>query len=93
MIVAVMTVDVALFEAMTLKDKRRVLQSFTTRLRDQFNVSVTEVDYGDSPKRSKLGIAAVSNDTRVAHSILDKIVEMVRRTGGMSLLTYEREML
>jgi uncharacterized protein YlxP (DUF503 family) len=93
MIVAVMTIDVALFEAMTLKDKRRVLQSFVTRLRDKFNVSVTEVGYGDSPKRSKLGVAAVSTDTRAAHAVLDKIVEMVRHTGGMTLLTYEREML
>ena len=93
MIVAVMTIDVALFEAMTLKDKRRVLQSFKVRLRDKFNVSVTEVDYGDSPKRSKLGIAAVSTETREAHSVLDKVVEMVRHTGGLTLLTYEREML
>lgn len=92
MVVAVLTIDVALLEAQTLKDKRRVLQGFIQRLRDRYNVSVTEVDFGDSPRRSRLGVALVSNETRVAHSLLDKIVDMVRGTGRMTLLNYEREM-
>jgi len=93
MIVGVLTVDVALFEAQSLKDKRRVLQGFKQRLRDRFNVSVAEIDYQDAPKRSRLGIAAVAAGSREAHSVLDKIVELVRQTGGLSLIDYQRELL
>lgn len=93
MIVAVLTLDLAVFEAQTLKDKRRILQGFKQRLRDKFNVSVAEVAYGDSPKRCRLGIAAVSRVMAEAHSLLDRIVDVARQTNGLTLLEYEREML
>ncbi len=93
MIVGVLTLELAVFEAQTLKDKRRILQGFKERLRDRFNVSVAEVGYGDSPKRCRLGIAAVSIVTREAHSLLDRIVDVARQTHGLTLLDYERELL
>ncbi len=93
MIVGVLTIDMALFEAQTLKDKRRVLQGFKQRVRDRFNVSVAEVEHGDSPKRTRLGIAGIFRESREAHSLLDRIVDMARQTGGLTLLEYERELL
>jgi len=82
---------VAIFEAQSLKDKRRVIQGFKQRLRNRFNVSVSEVGHGDSAKRCCLGIAMVSQESRVVHSLFDKIVDMVRATPGLTLLEYERE--
>ncbi len=93
MIVGVMKVDVALFDAQSLKDKRRVLQSFKQRVRDKFNVSISEVAHGDSPKRSQIGIALVCDESRVVHAQLDKIVEMFRHTPGLTLVDYQRELL
>lgn len=93
MIVGVLTVELAIFEAQSLKDKRRVLQSLKQKLRNRFNVSVAEVGYMDAPKRSRLGVSIVSQQSRVIHSQLDKIVDMVRRTGGVSLLDYDRQLL
>ncbi len=93
MIVGVLRVDLAIPEARSLKDKRRVILSLKQRIRNQFNVSVAEVEHADNPKRCHLGVAAVSKDSRVIHSQLDKVVELVRRDGGVSLLTYERELL
>jgi len=93
MIVGVLTVDVALLEALTLKDKRRIMLGFRDRLRNQFNVSVAEVEFGDSPRRCRLGIALVNTGSRAAHAQMDKIVEMIRRTGGLTLLEYHRELL
>ena len=93
MIVGVLTVDLAIFDARTLKDKRRVIQGLKQKLRDRFNVSVAEVAYGDAPKRCSLGVAVVSQESRAVHSQLDKVVELVRHTGGVSLLDYRRELL
>ena len=93
MIVGVLKVELAIFEARTLKDKRRVVLGMKERLRNRFNVSVAEVAYGDSPKRCRLGIATVSLEARGAHSHLDQVVDMVRRTAGVTLLDYERELL
>ena len=91
MIVGVMSVDLAILDARTLKDKRRVIRSLTQRLRNGFNVSVSEVGYRDAPQRCRLGIAVVSSESRAVHSQLDKIVDMVRRNGHVALLEYERE--
>lgn len=91
--VGVLTIDVAIFDAQTLKDKRRVLQGFKQRLRNEFNVSVDELAYGDSPKRSKIGAAMIGRSTSGLHSQLDRIVDQVRRTPGLTLLEYEREIL
>ncbi len=93
MIVGVLTVELAIYDARSLKDKRRVVVSLKERLRNRFNVSVTEVGYMDTPKRCRLGVAVVSQESRAVHSQLDKIVDVVRRTGGVSLLDYKRELL
>jgi uncharacterized protein YlxP (DUF503 family) len=92
MIVGILTVDLAIFEAQSLKDKRRVVQSVKQKLRNRFNVSVAEVEYGDSPKRCQLGIATVSNESKHVHSQLDKIVDVIRCAGGLTLLEYKREL-
>jgi len=91
MIVGVLTVELAIFEAQTLKDKRRVIQSLKQKLSNRFNVSVAEVEHNDVPKRCQLGVALVSNDARAVHSQLDQVVEAVRRSAGVTLLSYERE--
>lgn len=93
MIVGVLTVDVAVLDARSLKDKRRVIKSVKQRIRNRFNVSVAEVEYGDSHKRCQLGIAMVSKESRPLHSQLDQIIDLLRRVGGLTLLDYKRELL
>lgn len=93
MIVGVLTVELAVFEAQTLKDKRRVIASLKQRLRNRFNVSVAEVGYWDTPKRCRIGVSMVAAESRAAHSQLDQVVDLVRHTGGVSLLEYHREFM
>lgn len=93
MIVGILTVDFAVFDAQTLKDKRQVVRSVKQRLRNRFNVSVAEVDYHDMAKRCRLAVVMVSNESRALHSQLDLMVELMRRVDGLSLLDYQREML
>ncbi len=93
MIIGVLTVELAIFDAQSLKDKRSVIVSLKQKLHNRFNASVAEVAYMDTPKRCRLAIVMVSREARRIHSQLDKLVDFVRRTGGLSLLTYERELL
>ncbi len=93
MIVAILTIDVAIFDARTLKEKRSVIKSLKQKLRNRFNVSVAEVAYHDTPKRCHLGIAMVSVEARAMHAQLDKMVDMVRGMGGLTLVDYTREFL
>ena len=92
MIVGVLTLELAIFEARSLKDKRRVIQSVKQRLRNTFNVSVAEVAFLDTPKRGRLAVAVVCGEVRPLHAQLDKIVDLVRGFSGLTLVDYEREL-
>lgn len=93
MIIGALSVETALLEAMSLKEKRRVIKGVKERLRRQFNVSVAEVGDTDAPRRATLAIVTVADDARFVHSVLDKAVDTLRSATGLTLMDYEREIL
>ncbi|MHC5110554.1 MAG: DUF503 domain-containing protein [Planctomycetota bacterium] len=93
MIIGALSVEATLFEAMTLKDKRRIVKGVKERLRNRFNVAVAEVGHTDSPKRTTLAIVTVADDSRFVHSVLDKTVDAIRSVAGLTLIDYDREIL
>jgi len=93
MIVGVLRVRLAIFEALSLKDKRRVTRSLKDRLAARHNVSVAEVDDLDPRQAATLGVALVANEARFAESALAKIVDELRVYPHASLLDYDIELL
>jgi uncharacterized protein YlxP (DUF503 family) len=77
MFVAVARLELHLPEAGSLKEKRAVIQSLTTRLRNQFRVAVAEVDHLDSHHVGVLGVAALSNAEGHAREVLASCVRYV----------------
>ena len=92
MVIGALTLKLAVFEATSLKDKRRVVKSLKDRLMTRFHVSVAEVGSLDHRQQAELGVALVCNDRTFAESYLSKIVEYVRRDPSASLVDYEYEM-
>jgi uncharacterized protein YlxP (DUF503 family) len=77
--------------ARSLKDKRRVIKSIADRLRNDFPVAVAETDFQDTWNRAEIGIAAVGNDTRFLNSMLDSILERLRKHPVAILADEDRE--
>ena len=78
----------------SLKGKRQVLKSITTRVGNKFNVSVAEVDDQDLWQSATLGICCVSNDKRYTNEVLSKVVDFI--VGGrfeVEIVDYEIEIL
>lgn len=81
-------------ENLSLKGKRRILKSITTRLRSKFNVSVAEVDDNDLWQVASLGICCVSNNKRYTNEVLSKAVDfIVNGRFEVEILDYEVEIL
>ena len=80
MIVGVCRVSLRLPENSSLKGKRQVVRSLTTRLRNKFNVAVAEVADNDRWQIATIGITCVSNDARHAQEMLDRVVSYIERT-------------
>lgn len=81
-------------DTQSLKGKRQVAQSLTTRLRSQFNVAVAEVADNELWQRLTLGVCCLSNDNKRANEILSKVVAFVETNrDDLELLDYEMEII
>jgi hypothetical protein len=93
MIVGVLQLELAVPDAFSLKDKRRVIKSLKDRIANAHNVSIAEVGALDEHRRSILGLAMVSNDARYVEGGLSKLVDFVRAVPQVSLVDYRIELL
>jgi uncharacterized protein YlxP (DUF503 family) len=91
MIVGLLEMQVSVFDAMTLKDKRRVIKSIKDRVSNTYNVSIAEVEHTESIRTSILAVVMVANDWRFVDSALSKVVDFVRRVPQLSLIDYSIE--
>jgi len=61
----------------SLKGKRQVSRSLVQRIRNRFNVAVSEVADQDRWQTLSLGITCVTDDPRHANEILSKVLDFV----------------
>jgi len=73
MVVGVCRVAFSLPGNASLKGKRSIVRRIVDRTRAKFNVAVAEVAELDAHRRAVVGLAVVSNDSRHANSMLDRI--------------------
>lgn len=65
--------------AESLKDKRSVVKRVSQRCRNEFNVSVAEVDEQDTATTAVLGVVSVGSDRRYLEGQLNKLEDFVER--------------
>jgi uncharacterized protein len=93
MTVGVLQLELSIGDAMSLKDKRRVVLSLKDRIAHGHNVSIAEVGALDEHRRSILGIAMVANDRAYVEGGLSKLVDFVRLVPSVNLVDYSIELL
>jgi uncharacterized protein YlxP (DUF503 family) len=90
--VGVCQIKLRLPENHSLKGKRQVIKSITTRIKNRFNVSVAEVDNQNLWQLATLGIACVSNHRRHADETLSNVIKfIVQHYPDVELLSSEIE--
>jgi uncharacterized protein YlxP (DUF503 family) len=75
--VAVSVVTLHLIDTHSLKEKRGLLQSLMTRLRDRFNVSIAEVEGQDAIQQGVLGLSCVNTAATQAQETIDSVVRFI----------------
>lgn len=94
MIIGTCTILIYIPAAQSLKEKRQAVKSILARVRNEFNVSIAEVDAQDSWQEAVLGVACVSTSRRYAHGQLEAVVKFIeRQRPDLPLAGYEIEML
>jgi hypothetical protein len=77
MVLGVCRIKLLLPENHSLKGKRQVVKSITTRVRNKYNVSIAEVDDHELWQMITLGIAYVSNSSPQVNQVLSKVVDFI----------------
>lgn len=78
MTIGALTLELLIPGSHSLKDKRHVLQSLMKKLRNQFNVSVAEVENQDVWQRSTLAVVSVNSSPAELNRTLDYVVNFVQ---------------
>ncbi len=93
MVLGILTLELDIDHATSLKDKRAVLNRIKDRVRNKFNVSVAEIEAQDVWNLAVLGVVVVSNDQSFCNQVLCKVVEHVEQIGNCRISDYETEFL
>ncbi len=76
MIIGILKLDFRLHAVRSLKEKRRIAGSLKQKLKNTFNIAVSEVEAQDSHTRLILAVVTVSNETQHVQSLLSRVVSM-----------------
>ncbi len=91
--VGLLTLEITLEDAHSLKDKRQVVRSLKDRLKARFNVSVAEVGYHDVWQRAAVAVAAVGVDRVSVEATLTKAEDFAADLLGGELTASNIEFL
>jgi len=91
--IGLLTLEIHIPDARSLKDKRQVLRSLKDRLRGRFNVAVAELDHQDTWQRSQVGIVSISNDAAHLEQSLQAVFAEAERVLGRDLIGHEQEII
>ena len=92
-VLGVLTLELVLHDAHSLKEKRQTVRALKDRLRKRFNVSVAETDRQDSWQHGVVTVAAVASDRTQLESILARAEDEAAEILGGALADSRVELL
>jgi uncharacterized protein YlxP (DUF503 family) len=93
MVVGVGSLHLRIHDNHSLKGKRKVLRKTIERVRSRFDVAIAEVGDQDLWQSIRLGFSVVGSDSRVVHSIMDRVVNFIEDLQLSELLNVEVELI
>jgi uncharacterized protein YlxP (DUF503 family) len=91
--IGLLTLEIHLPDAHSLKDKRQVIRRLKDRLRGQFNVAVAELDHQELWQRGLLGVVSIASDAQHLEKSLQAVFAESERLLGRDLVAHEIELL
>ena len=93
MVVGLGHITLRLHACRSLKEKRKIVKSMISRIRNNFNVSIAEVGSNDMHKKAEIGFALIGNEKMLINSKLDKIFNFAEETGLAEITDTEMELI
>ena len=75
----------------SLKEKRQVLRSLKSKIKNKFDVVIAEVGEQDRWQNAVLGVTTLSNDKSKVNGVLDKVVGQIDRIYDVEIIRHHLE--
>jgi uncharacterized protein YlxP (DUF503 family) len=92
-LVALERFDLRIPDSRSLKQKRHVISSLTSAIRQRFPVSVAEVGHQDLWQRAAIAVAAVGADQHHLRRVMHEVEKLVDRWAETEVIERELELL
>lgn len=93
MFVGTLKFEILIPGSLSLKDKRKVIQSLQDKIRSKFNVSIAEIDYHDKWQRSVIGLCFVNSNRKEIENLCQKIRDVFFENGEFLVLNEMNEII
>lgn len=77
--IAILTLELRIEGAHSLKDKRQVVRSLKDKLRASFNVAVAELEATDLWQRATIGVVSISDSRDYLHGLMENVERAATR--------------
>ena len=77
--IAVLTLEIRIEGAHSLKDKRQVMRSLKDKLRVSFNVATAELDQTDLWQRGTIGVVSINSSKDYLRGLMEQVERAANR--------------
>jgi len=91
--ISLLTIELMIPWARSLKDKRSAVRGLKDRLRARFNASVAEVGYQDKWQRAVIAVCIIGSDKRQLESNMSKIRQLCEEAQDIQIADMHQQWL
>lgn len=93
MIIGSCAVEIIVYDANSLKDKRQVIKSIIGKMKSRYNISVAEVGLNDKWRHGLIGFACVTNDSVHANKVISNVLNFMEEDTRIEVINSDIEIL
>ena len=91
--ISLLTIELMIPWANSLKDKRSAVRGLKDRLRSRFNASVAEVAYQDKWQRAIIAVCIIGSDKRQLESGMTKVAQLCEEAQDLQISDMHQQWL
>jgi len=91
--ISLLTIELMIPWARSLKDKRSAVRGLKDRLRSSFNASVAEVAFQDKWQRATIAVCIVDSDRRQLESAMNRVRQLTEEAQDLEVTGIHQEWL
>lgn len=93
MTIGILRLTLFIPDSHSLKEKRMVLHSLKARLRNNFNVALSQIGDEDKWQKTTLAVVGIEKTRNNMNSVLSNIVNFIEELKTTDLINYEMELI